>query len=60
LWLVLAAAHLGLLVASGVLFVMGVRTKRVALKRWAVVALTSGIAAAWTLFIVVLNIIGSG
>lgn len=58
-WLVLAAAHLALLVASGVLFVVGVRTKRVALKRWAVVALTSGIAAAWTLFIAVLTRIGA-
>ncbi len=36
LWLVLAAAHLALLVAGGVLFVVGVRTKRVALKRNAV------------------------
>jgi predicted cation transporter len=56
---VLVAAHLALLVACGVLFVVGVRTKRVTLKRWAVVVLPSGIAAAWTLFIAVLVLTGS-
>jgi hypothetical protein len=58
-WLVLVAAHLALLVAGGVLFVVGVRTKRVALKRWAVVVLPCEIAAAWTLFIAVVALTGS-
>jgi len=58
-WLVLVAAHLALLVAGGAMFVVGARTKRVALKRWAVVVLPSGIAAAWTLFIAVVGLAGS-
>jgi len=58
-WLVLVAAHLVLLVVCGALFVVGVRTKRVALKRWAVMVLPSGIAAAWTLFIAVVSLTGA-
>jgi hypothetical protein len=58
-WGVVVAVHLTALVAGGVLFVVGVIRKRVALKRRAVVVLPSGIAAAWVLFFAVGGLAGS-
>ena len=51
-WLLLMAAHPALLGVCGVGFIVGSRTKRVAVKRWAVLALPFGTVTAWIPFLV--------
>ena len=55
-WLLLMVAHPALLVVCGVMFIVGARTKRVAVKRWAVLALPIGTVTAWIPFAVMIEI----
>jgi hypothetical protein len=55
-WRLLMVAHPALLVVCGVLFIVGAWTKRMTVKRWAVLALLIGTVAAWISFVVMADI----
>jgi hypothetical protein len=51
-WVLLMAAYPALLVGCGAMVLVGVFTKRVAVKRWAVWMLPIGLVPAWIVYIV--------